>query len=164
MNFSSCQRVAWLLLRGMKLAAHQSVLLPTIKCRSSTRRLAPRARFTSHPARWNAVDRHQSFQQDWCTFVLIIEGWGSLFLPEWIHVWLENATFFRNCFIRGLRRLQRATWQSSALLDCVLSGNEDSLTQSEEKRDLEGVFQTCEMDTVNFTALTGNTDIFPRRL
>lgn len=62
--------------------------------------LAPRARLTSHPVRWNAVDRHQSFQQDWCTFVLIIEGWGSLFLPEWIHVWLENATFFRNCFIR----------------------------------------------------------------
>lgn len=103
--------------------------------------LAPRARLTSHPVRWNAVDRHQSFQQDWCTFVLIIEGWGSLFLPEWIHVWLENATFFRNCFIRDPRRLQRATWQSSALLDCVLSGNEDSLTQSEEKRDLEGVFR-----------------------
>ena len=163
MNFGGCQRVPCLLLRGSELASHHSVLLRRIKCRSSTRRLAPRARLTSHPVRWNAVDRRHSFQRDWCTFGLIIEGWGSLFLPEWIHVWMENTTFFRNCFIRDKKAsVSNMTVVCSARMCFVWEWRR--VRHSQKRTETSGGFQTCEIDTVNFTAPTGHTGIFPRRL
>ena len=119
------------------IAALQIESLRGIKFKRSTRCLAPRARLTSHPVCWKAVDRHRSFPWDRHTFAsdssfslcsLMMEGWSSLFLPEWIHVWPENTTFFKNrMFHTGPRRLQRATRQSAALLDLCFHASQ-SLT------------------------------------
>lgn len=167
MNFSSCQRVAWLLLRGMKLAAHQSVLLPTIKCKSSNVMWnvpRPAGTFDITPGPLKCCRQAPEFPAG---LVHICPNNRRMRLFVFTRVdprVTGKCNIFQELFHTGTEKASASnvTVVCSARLCFVWEWRLADTVRRETRP--RGGFQTCEMDTVNFIALTGNTDIFPRRL